>query len=182
MLHPGSPLHATRGPSRPPRQKRLRHKSVRFADCPKTSSAGEQINCYGQYFKAFVRPDKLLFQPTFYSRGNEVILHGQEAVQAIDSKDVISSWIFIKFTFERGKLIRYENFYDTATAAYYLKSLGDPQRRLPQEGSGCAAEGLGSSRLRMTDTAPQNGRALRHSRGILNADWHRPTVVGFLPA
>ena len=38
-----------------------------------------------------MRPDKLLFQPTFYSRGNEVILHGQEAVQAIDSKDVISS-------------------------------------------------------------------------------------------
>jgi transcriptional regulator with XRE-family HTH domain len=81
---------------------------------------------FGNYFEAFVRPDKELFQPKFYSQGNEVILHGQEAVQANDSKEVISSWIFIKFTFERGQLIRYENFYDTAKAALYLQTLGDP--------------------------------------------------------
>ena len=91
---------------------------------------------FGRYFKAFLRPDKHLFQPTFYSRGNEVILHGQEAVQAVDSTDVISSWIFIKFTFERGKLIRYENFYDTAKAAHYLKTLGEPQRVVAQEDRG----------------------------------------------
>jgi transcriptional regulator with XRE-family HTH domain len=84
---------------------------------------------FGNYFEAFVRPDKELFQPVFYSKGNEVILHGQEAVQANDSKDVISSWIFIKFTFERGRLIRYENFYDTAKAAQYLKTLGEPDKR-----------------------------------------------------
>ena len=38
---------------------------------------------FGRYFKAFLRPHKQLFQPTYYSRGNEVILHGQEAVQAL---------------------------------------------------------------------------------------------------
>jgi transcriptional regulator with XRE-family HTH domain len=81
---------------------------------------------FGNYFEAFVRPDKQLFQPMFYSQGNEVILHGQEAVQANDSQEVISSWIFIKFTFERGRLIRYENFYDTGKAAQYLKTLGEP--------------------------------------------------------
>ncbi len=84
---------------------------------------------FGRYFESFMRPDKELFQPVFYSQGNEVILHGQEAVQANDSPDVISSWIFIKFRFERGLLISYENFYDTARAAVYLNTLGRPDAR-----------------------------------------------------
>lgn len=82
---------------------------------------------FGKYFESFTRPDKLLFQPTYFSRGHEVILHGQEAVQANDTLEVISSWIFIKFRFECGRLIAYENFYDTAKAAEYLTRLGHKQ-------------------------------------------------------
>ncbi len=91
---------------------------------------------FGKYFNAFIRPDKQFFQPTFFARGNEVILHGQEAVKAVDSDEIISSWIFIKFTFERGKLIRYENFYDTAKAAQYLQSLGQPGKQSEMQSPG----------------------------------------------
>jgi hypothetical protein len=85
---------------------------------------------WGVIFSLLVRPDKQYYRPRLLVDGNEVIAIGEEQMQLDGAPAPNRLWLMYRMIFERGKLIRFEDYYDTRNGTDYFVNHRDLVKRL----------------------------------------------------
>ncbi|EAQ80903.1 hypothetical protein DSM3645_12821 [Blastopirellula marina DSM 3645] len=78
---------------------------------------------WGSFFQLFSRPSKELYTPTVVTDGLTCIAIGQEQVELKDANQMTQSWVTIMFKFERGKIVKIDDFFDTAATAQIIREM-----------------------------------------------------------
>lgn len=71
---------------------------------------------WDQFFGLLERPDKEVLELTYYTNGNEVVAYGTERARIKGHDADEPTWLSLKFRVEEGVIVRFEDYFDTATA------------------------------------------------------------------
>jgi transcriptional regulator with XRE-family HTH domain len=71
------------------------------------------------FFATLIRPEKDFYQPESLSQGNTVVLWGQELAHARELP-FPPIWVTQRFEFREGKIIRFDNLFDTDSGSEHL--------------------------------------------------------------
>jgi len=71
------------------------------------------------FFNTLTRPDKDFYQPEYLSSENTVVTWGLDWAHTADNP-FPPIWVTQKFVFEKGKLVRFENLFDTESGSKHL--------------------------------------------------------------
>lgn len=94
-------------------------------DPKKIPFAGEWIGHEGMdrwvrtFFATLLRPEKNYYKPSVLSHGNTVVTWGQDLAH-VPNLPALSMWVTQRFEFQQGKLIRFDNMFDTESGSTHL--------------------------------------------------------------
>ena len=71
------------------------------------------------FFENLVRPEKDFYQPTVMAVGNRVVTWGQDLAHA-PGMEYPPIWVTQRFEFQRGKLVVFENLFDTESGSKHI--------------------------------------------------------------
>ncbi|MCC9600292.1 helix-turn-helix domain-containing protein [Stieleria sp. JC731] len=75
---------------------------------------------WNRFFGLLERPDKNALNLTYYTNANEVVAYGTERGRIRGTIADDPTWLSLLFRIEDGLIVRFEDYFDTATAQFHV--------------------------------------------------------------